>query len=147
MASCNKKQCRFCLSSVEPKHATSVFSGSSSRANLSVVLEAVFNVPVAADKHLSSYACRKCVESAKTIHTKLQSLQLMARASYQSILSSPLVDHQLVTTKCVSLASSQKQTKDTSSGFGISPPTLKSQSPRKRRPGVGKTLFPSLGIS
>ena len=141
MANCNKKQCS---SSVEPKHATSVFSSSSSQSNLSGVLEAVFNVPVATDKPLS---CRKCVESAKTIHTKLQSLQLMARASYQSILSSPLVDHQVVTTKSVFLASSQKRAKDTSSGPGISPPTLKSQPPRKRRPGVGKTLHPSPGIS
>lgn len=37
---------------------------------------------------------------------------------------------------------SQKRTKDTSSGPGISPLTMKAQPPRKRRPDVGKRLFP-----
>ena len=118
MASEKKKQCRFCLSSVDSKHATSIFSSSSSRANLSSVLGAVFNVPVATDKLLSSYACRKCVESAKTIHSKLQSLQLLARASYQSILSSRVVDHPVVTTN-LCLAPSYKRAKDTSSDLTI----------------------------
>ena len=116
MASEKKKQCRFCLSSVDSKHATSIFSSSSSRANLFSVLGAVFNVPVAADKLLSSYACLKCVESAKTIHSKLQSLQLLARASYQSILSSRVVDHPVVTTN-LCLAPSHKRAKDTSSAW------------------------------
>ena len=132
------KQCRFCLSTVNPRHATSLFSRNSSEAKLCSVLGAVFNVPVATDKLLSPYACRKCVESAKAIYSKLQSLQLMARTSYQSILSSPVVSD-------VSLAASLKRTKDTSGGPGISPSTLKSQPPRKRRPGIGKTLFSSAG--
>lgn len=35
----------------------------------------------------------------------------------------------------------QKRSKDTSSGDGVSPMTLKAQPPRKRRPGVGRQLL------
>ena len=45
-----------------------------------------------------------------------------------------------VDTTNLCLAPSQKRAKDTSSGPGISPSILKAQSPRKKRPVVGKPL-------
>ena len=56
--------------------------------DLSNILNAVFNVAVGPDERLSSYACRKCVESAKSLHAKLQSLQAMARENYHKSMSS-----------------------------------------------------------
>ena len=73
--------------------------------------------------------------------SKLQSLQLMARENYHKRLSS--VETQVCqadVAPSVSIAS-QKQTKDTISGPGISPMTMKSQPPRKRWLQMGKKLF------
>ena len=43
---------------------------------------------VTPDAHLSSHACRKCVDTAVSLYSKLQSLQLMAKESYHKRLSS-----------------------------------------------------------
>ena len=145
MASSSKKLCRFCLSLTSSNHATSIFSGASNRVDLSTTLSSIFHVPVTPDARLSSHACRKCVDTAVSLYSKLQSLQLMAKESYHKRLSS--VETQLsqadVDPSHTASIAPQKRTKDTSSGPGISPAIMKSQPPRKRQLQVRKRLFPS----
>ena len=142
MASSSKKLCRFCLSLTSPNHATSIFSSASNRVDLSTTLSSIFRVTVAPDERLSSYACRKCVDTALSLHSKLQSLQLMARENYHKRLSSVETQVRQAGGAPSGSIAPQKRTKDTSSGPGISPTTMKSQPPRKRWLQMGKKLFP-----
>ena len=106
--------------------------------NLQRTLSSIYHVDVTPDARLSSHACRKCVDTAVSLHSKLQSLQSMAKESYHKKLSQ--ADSSMGPSVSIG---PQKRSKDTSSGPGISPATLKSQPPRKRSLGMGKKLFPS----
>ena len=76
--------CRFFLKKQEGKHTITLFTGSSLKAGISVLLCAVFDVPIEADDGLSPYACRNCIGSARTLHEKLLKLRAMAESSYKN---------------------------------------------------------------
>ena len=66
---------------------TALFTPTSVKAGIPVVLSSIFAVPVAAGDGLSLHACRNCVASACSLHEKLKKLRAMADKSYREVQS------------------------------------------------------------
>lgn len=117
--------CRFCLQTVDIKHAAGLFTPKAVLEDLPGRMSRLLQVPVRADENLSEYTCRGCKSATLAVEKKLQELRDKAQSSYREAEQAP----------------GRKRTKDTSSGPGISPATATLQPPHKRRQCSGKRLF------
>ena len=107
--------CRFCLQTVDIKHAAGLFTPKAVLEDFPGRMSRLLQVLVRADDNLSEYKRRGC-KSATLAVEKLQELSDKAQSSYRE-------EEQ---------ASGRKRTKDTNSGPGISPATATFQPPHKQ---------------
>ena len=120
--------CRICLSTVPPKHSTSLFSDKGLQLKLSERLCELLCVPVSACDNLPDHICRSCRQRVESLESKLLLFRKQARESYEKLSHEP---------------TSRKRTKNTSSAQGISPATAKSRPPAKRNTLQRRQLFSS----
>lgn len=125
-------ECRFCLGKVQYKHCVGLFTPLSIKNRMPEILSSIFDLPVSHSTQHSPYICQTCKNQATSVHAKLQALRSMGQKSYQAKTGS---------SSTLSVAKQgQKRAKDTSGGPGVSPDTMRSQPPKKLRPGLGKRL-------
>ena len=125
-------KCRICSSVVGRFHCTALFSEDSVKCNLVSRMTKLLEVPIYQGDKLSNYICRSCKGRFITLENKVDSMQSLAKSSYQAYYP-PDQQH--------SPEISRKRTKNTG-GDGVSPSTLKARPALKLGVGRSKTLFP-----
>ena len=117
--------CRVCLTSVERKHSTALFTGQ----NWSHRLSELLRVPVREDDSFPDYICRSCRRTVESVESKLRYLKERIMDSYKRFSNEP--------------NASRKRPKPTSSLQGISPATAAARPPSKRTTLHRRQLFPT----
>ena len=116
---------RVCLTSVERKHSTALFTGQ----NWSHRLSKLLRVPVREDDSFPDYICRSCRRTVESVESKLRYLKERIMDSYKRLSNEP--------------NASRKRPKPTSSLQGISPATAAARPPSKRTTLHRRQLFPT----
>ena len=119
--------CRICLSEVQPKHATALYTDVGLQQGWPSRLRELLLVPVDRGDDLPTHICRSCVGKVETLERKLKTLRQQARASIKQLHARP----------------SRKRPKNTSGSVEVSPATVQAR-PSNKRAVTSRQLFPSL---
>ena len=119
--------CRICLSEVQPKHVTALFSVVGMQQGWPSRLRELLLVPVDRGDDLPTHICRSCVGKVERLERKLETLRQQARESVKQLHARP----------------SRKRPKNTSGAVEVSPATAKAR-PSHKRAVISRQLFPSL---
>ena len=103
--------CRICLSEVQPKHATALYTDVGPSRLRELLL-----VPVDRGDDLPTHICRSCVGKVETLERKLKTLRQQARESIKQLHARP----------------SRKRSKNTSGSVEVSPATVQARPSNKR---------------
>ena len=114
--------CRICLSEVQPKHATALYTDVGPSRLRELLL-----VPVDRGDDLPTHICRSCVGKVETLERKLKTLRQQARESIKQLHARP----------------SRKRSKNTSGSVEVSPATVQAR-PSNKHAMISRQLFPSL---
>ena len=123
--------CRVCLSAVEPKHSTALFTAKGVELRWPERLTELLCVPVSDSDKLPGYICRSCRSKVESLESKLTALRQRTHKSYEMLCGE------------LTASASRKRPKHTSSNLGVSPATAEARPPSKRATLQGKQLFPS----
>ena len=74
--------CRICLSEVQPKHATALYTDVGLQQGWPSRLRELLLVPVNRSDDLPTHICRSCVGKVETLERKLKTLRQQARGKY-----------------------------------------------------------------
>ncbi len=131
-----KAVCRVCLTDVQPKHSTALFSGVGSQHDWLSRLREILGVPVSIDDGLPQSICRSCAGRVETLERKLKSIRQLAYESADKY-KAMLVRKTSVT---------RKRPKNTCGEVGVSPSTASTRPLAKRMYTdlQGRQLFPSV---
>ena len=126
--------CRICLSTVETKHSTALFTATCLSQGWPTRIRELLYVEVVKDDGLPSHICRSCRGKVVSIEVKLQNLRALAQESLKKLQDTR--------------SGERKRSKDTSSRLGVSPHTANARPPAKRQYGVPRrSLFSVNGDS
>ena len=116
---------RFCLSEIDARHATGLFTVQGELQDLPGRFGQIFLIAATKNDGLPTYVCRSCRDKAFSVE-KLQDLHRLPRESLNKLGHGQ---------------DSRKRSKETSSGPGVSPHTVAVRPPAKRANMLGKKPF------
>lgn len=120
--------CRICLSAVETKHSTALFTASGLSQGWPNRISELLHVEVK-DDSLPSHICRSCKRKVISLEEKLQSLRALAQESLRKLQDKRREE--------------RKRSKDSSGTLGVSPYTASVRPPAKRQYSASRrSLFP-----
>ena len=118
----SKLACRICLSAVNRKHSTALFTATGLSQAWPSRIHDLLCIEVTKDDGLPSHICKSCRGKLVTIEVKLHSLRALAQESLRKLQDERKGE--------------RKRSKDTSGALGVSPSTANVRPPAKRQYGV-----------